>query len=150
MRRWGSLLLPALFILAPAVALPTPASKTLDLARAALANPAPPLAARRPVRLSAHGIERVDPYAWLRASNWKQVLRDPSALAPEIRGYIEAENRYAEAVLAPLSGLRIKLVKEMKGRIEEEDSGVPAPSGGYAYWTKFLPGAEHESFTKCL
>jgi oligopeptidase B len=148
MRRWGSLLLPALFILAPAVALPTPASKTLDLARAALANPAPPLAARRPVRLSAHGIERVDPYAWLRAPNWKQVLRDPSALAPEIRGYIEAENRYAEAVLAPLSGLRIKLVKEMKGRIEEEDSGVPAPSGGYAYWTKFLPGAEHEQIVR--
>src|SRR2546427_4226954 len=32
-------------------------------------------------------------------------------------------NRYAEAVLAPLSGLRVKLVEEMKGRIEEEDSG---------------------------
>src|SRR5215475_3174235 len=146
MRRWCSLLLPAL--LAPAVVLPTPASKTLDLARAALLNPAPPSAARRPVRLSAHGIERVDPYAWLRASNWKQVLWDPSALAPEIRGYIEAENRYAEAVLAPLSGLRIRLVEEMKGRIEEEDSGVPAPSGGYAYWTKFLPGAEHQQIVR--
>src|SRR5262245_54731820 len=146
MRRWRSLLLPAL--LAPAVVLPTPASKTLDLARAALLNPAPPSAARRPVRLSAHGIERVDPYARLRVSNWKQVLRDPSALAPEIRGYIEAENRYAEAVLASLSGLRTKLVEEMKGRIEEEDSGVPAPSGDYAYWSKFLPGAEHEQILR--
>src|SRR5262245_47270059 len=89
-------LLPALCILAPAAVLPTPASKTPDLAYAALLNPAPPSAARRPVRLSAHGIERVDSYAWLRASNWKQVLTDPSALAPEIRGYIDAENRYAE------------------------------------------------------
>ena len=95
-----------------------------------------------------HGIERVDPYAWLRAANWNEVLKDPSALAPEIRAYIEAENRYAEAVLAPLSGLRVKLVEEMKARIEEEDSGVPAPSGRYAYWTKFLPGAEHEQFVR--
>src|SRR5262245_7960407 len=148
MLRWRFLLLPALFIAATPVVVPTPASKTPDLAYAALLNPAPPSAARRPVRLSAHGIERVDPYAWLRASNWKQVLRDPSTLAPEIRGYIEAENRYAEAVLAPLSGLRTKLVEEMKGRIEEEDSGVPAPSGDYAYWTKFLPGAEHEQILR--
>ena len=148
MRRWCSLLLPALFISATPVVVPTPASKTPDLAYAALPNPAPPSAARRPVRLSAHGIERVDPYAWLRASNWQQVLGDPSALAPEIRGYIDAENRYAEAVLAPLSGLRVELVEEMKGRIEEEDSGVPAPSGGYAYWTKFLPGAEHEQIVR--
>src|SRR5262245_18410946 len=146
MRRWCSLLLPALFIGATPVVVPTPASKTPDLEDAALPDPAPPSAARRPVRLSAHGIERVDPYAWLRASNWKHVLGDPSALAPEIRGYIDAENRYAEAVLAPLSGLRVKLVEEMKGRIEEEDTGAPAPSDGYAYWTKYLPGAEHEQF----
>src|SRR5215813_9866025 len=148
MRRWCSLLLPALFVVATPVVVPTPASKTPDVAYAALPNPAPPSAARRPVRLSAHGIERVDPYAWLRASNWKQVLTDPSALAPEIRGYIDAENRYAEAVLAPLSGLRTKLVEEMKGRIEEEDSGVPAPSGDYAYWTKYLPGAEHQQVVR--
>ena len=148
MRRWCSLLLPALFIVATPVVVPTPASKTPDLAYAALLNPAPPSAARRPVRLSAHGIDRVDPYAWLRASNWKQVLTDPSALAPEIRGYIDAENRYAEAVFAPLSGLRVKLVEEMKARIEEEDSGVPAPSGDYAYWSKYLPGAEHEQIVR--
>src|SRR5262249_16651634 len=126
MPRWCALLFPALFIVATPVVVPTPASKTPDLAYAALLNPAPPSAARRPVRLSAHGIERVDPYAWLRANNWKQVLRDPSALAPEIRGYIDAENRYAEAVLAPLSGLRVRLVEEMTARIDDEDSGVPA------------------------
>ena len=40
----------------------------------------------------------MDPCAWLRAANWNEVLRDPSALAPEIRAYIEVENRYAEAV----------------------------------------------------
>jgi oligopeptidase B len=146
-RRW-SLFLPTLVILAAFAGFAAPASKFLELARAEFTNPAPPVAERRPVRLSKHGIERVDPYAWLRAANWNEVLRDPSALAPEIRAYIEAENRYAEAVFAPLSGLRVKLVEEMKGRIEEDDSGVPAPSGGYAYWTKFIPGAEHEQIVR--
>ena len=40
---------------------------------------------------------------------------EPSGLAPAIRAFLEAENGYAEAVLAPLSGLRAKLVEEMKG-----------------------------------
>jgi oligopeptidase B len=35
------------------------------------------------------------------------------------------------------------LVEEMKGRIEPDESGVPLPDGPYAYWVKYLPGAEH-------
>jgi oligopeptidase B len=31
----------------------------------------------------------------------------------------------------------------MKGRIEQDDSGVPLRDGEYAYWRRFLPGAEH-------
>jgi oligopeptidase B len=103
----------------------------------------PPAAARRPVRLSAHGIERIDDYAWLRDPNWRGVIKKPSALKREIRAHIEAENRYAEKVLAPLAGLRSQLLKEMKGRIEQDASGVPMADGPYVYWSKYLPGAEH-------
>jgi len=103
----------------------------------------PPVAARKPIRLIAHGIERVDDYAWLRDPNWREVMRDPSRLADEIRAHLEVENRYAELVLAPLAGLRSKLIEEMIGRIEQDDSGVPSPDGPYMYWSKFLPGAEH-------
>jgi oligopeptidase B len=31
----------------------------------------------------------------------------------------------------------------MKARMEPDESGVPSPDGPYAYWSKFLPGAEH-------
>jgi oligopeptidase B len=103
----------------------------------------PPEAARKPVRLTVHGIERVDDYAWLRDPNWREVMQDPSRLAPEIRAYLDAENSYSEAALAPLSGLRRKLIEEMKGRIDPEESGVPSPDGPYMYWSKFLPGAEY-------
>jgi Prolyl oligopeptidase, N-terminal beta-propeller domain len=110
---------------------------------AEVSRPQPPVAPQRPVRQSIHSIERVDPYDWLRDANWREVLRDPASLEPEIRAHIEAENRYAEAALAPLAGLRLKLVEEMKGRIEQDESGVPTPDGAYSYWTKFVPGARN-------
>jgi oligopeptidase B len=53
------------------------------------------------------------------------VLRDPSILDSDIRAYLEAENRYAETLLAPTEALQKTLVAEMRGRIKEDDSGVP-------------------------
>ena len=106
-------------------------------------KPAPPVAARKPTRLIAHGIERVDDYAWLRDPNWREVIRKPSVLSREIRAHIEAENRYAKAVLAPLAGLRKQLLKELKGRVDPAASEVPLPDGPYAYRREYVPGAEH-------
>jgi oligopeptidase B len=143
MRWWrglvGLLVVAATAPCATAENAPRPAA----VAAAKAPNIAPPVAARKPVRLSVHGIERVDDYAWLRDPNWREVIRKPSVLAREIRAHIEAENRYAKAVLAPLAGLRSQLLKEMKGRIEPAASGVPLPDGPYAYWQKYVPGAEH-------
>jgi oligopeptidase B len=120
-----------------------------DMARSVFAGggkaskPAPPVAARKPTRLIAHGIERVDDYAWLRDSNWRGVLKKPALLAREIRAHIQAENRYAKAVLAPLAGLQSRLLKELKGRVEPAASEVPLPDGPYAYWKEYEAGAEH-------
>src|SRR5262249_57299790 len=61
---------------------------------------------------------------------------------------VEAENAYADAILAPLSGLRSKLIEEMKGRIDPADSGVPMRDGGYSYWSKYVPGAEHPQLVR--
>ena len=38
------------------------------------------------------------------------------------------------------------LVKEMRGRIKEDDSSVPSPDGIYAYLRKFREGGQHEIF----
>ena len=59
--------------------------------------PTPPIADKRPVTMSNHGIERTDNYTWLRADNWQEVMRDPSVVADDIRAYLEAENDYSEA-----------------------------------------------------
>ncbi len=103
----------------------------------------PPMAEIRPATDLHHGIERVDNYAWLRAANWQDVMRDPAALAPDIRAYLEAENAYTAKAMAGTEALQETLFKEMKGRIKEDDSSVPAPDGAYAYFTSYVTGGQH-------
>ena len=93
----------------------------------------PPVAPRRPHAFTTHGIEVVDDYAWLKDENWQEVLRDPSILNADIRNYLEAENAYTESLLGHTAPLQKRLVKEMRGRIKEDDSSVPSPDGAYAY-----------------
>lgn len=104
---------------------------------------APPVAARRPTTRTIHGETLTDDYAWLRADNWREVMRDPSALDAEIRAYLEAENAHAEAWLAPLAELKRALVAEMRGRIKEDDSTVPARDGPFAYFVRYREGGQH-------
>ncbi|MBN9512901.1 MAG: S9 family peptidase [Alphaproteobacteria bacterium] len=104
----------------------------------------PPIAPRRPSPRTLHGITVEDDYAWLKDEKWQEVLRDPSLLAPDIRTYLEAENQYTESLLAPTQDLQKVLVAEMRGRIKEDDSGVPTPDGPFAYLWKFREGGQHE------
>jgi len=102
-----------------------------------------PSAEKRPVTSTHFGVTRTDDYAWLRADNWQQVMREPAALAPDIRAYLEQENAWTEAAMADVSGLKEALVAEMRARIKEDDSSVPALDGPYAYGIRFAHGAEH-------
>ena len=104
----------------------------------------PPVAPRRPLRRTVHGVALVDDYAWLKDDNWQQVLRNPALLDADIRSYLEAENRYTEAILGPVQALQKTLVAEMRGRIKEDDSGVPEPDGPFAYLWKYRQGGQHE------
>ncbi|MFG1204498.1 S9 family peptidase [Xanthobacter aminoxidans] len=103
----------------------------------------PPRAPRRPSTRTVHGLSLTDDYAWLRADNWRAVMRDPSVLDGDIRAYLEAENAYADAWFAPLGDLKGKLVAEMRGRIKEDDSSVPAPDGPFAYYSRHREGGQH-------
>ncbi|MGA7481500.1 MAG: prolyl oligopeptidase family serine peptidase, partial [Bradyrhizobium sp.] len=106
----------------------------------------PPIAPCRPHAFTTQGITVVDDYAWLKDENWQEVLRDPSILDADIRKYLEAENAYTESLLGHTAPLQKRLVKEMRGRIKEDDSSVPSPDGAYAYLRKFREGGQHELF----
>ncbi len=105
--------------------------------------PPAPLAPARPRVLTLFRTEVEDPYAWLKAENWRAVLKDPGVLPTDIRAHLDAENAYAAAALEGTEGLRERLVKEMRGRIKEDDSSVPQPDGPYAYFTRFREGGQH-------
>lgn len=105
--------------------------------------PAPPKARKDPRRLEQLGRVRTDDYAWMKDDNWQQVLRDPKALRGDVREHLEAENAYTKAMLASTEALQGELFAEMKGRIKEDDSSVPAPDGPFEYYVRYELGAEH-------
>ena len=108
----------------------------------------PPIAAKRKTKTERHGYLQQDDYAWLKAPNWQQVMRDPGVLEPDINAYLEAENAHTMDILAPVEGLRQQLLEEMKGRIKQDDSTVPAQDGAYAYYQRYETGGQHPIFCR--
>ena len=103
----------------------------------------PPVAAKHPKRIEQLRRVRVDEYAWMKDDNWQQVLRDPKTLRADVREHLDAENAYTKAMLAGTEALQAQMFAEMKGRIKEDDSGVPSPDGPWAYSHRYVTGGEH-------
>ena len=113
-----------------------------------LPNIRPPKAEKRPRVETWHGYQRHDDYHWLKAENWQEVMHDPALLPQEIRAVLEGENAYHEAVMADTAALQDALFAEMKGRIKEDDSSVPAPDGAYAYYTSYITGGQQPRYAR--
>jgi oligopeptidase B len=112
------------------------------------AAPLPPIAEARPQRIEQLGRLRIDDYAWMKDANWREVLRNPAAIKPDVKAYLEAENTYAKAMLASTEPLQAQMFEEMKGRIKEDDSTVPAPDGPFEYYARYEPGAQHPIYAR--
>ena len=110
--------------------------------------PMPPRAEKQPRVETWHGHEKRDDYHWLKAENWQQVMQDPAVLPPKIRAFLEGENAYHEAIMADTEALQEKLFAEMKGRIKEDDSSVPAPDGPWSYYSSFVTGGQHPRYLR--
>lgn len=106
----------------------------------ASALPAPPVADRRPHSFTMHGITVEDPYFWLKDQSYPEI-DDADVLA-----YINAENAFFEAVMAPHQPLIDTLYAEMRGRLPENDSSVPIPDGAFEYWYAYDEGQEYRKW----
>jgi len=95
--------------------------------------PSPPVAAQKPYVVKGPA-SRTDEYYW---------LRDDTRKNPEVLAYLNAENRYADAVLAPLKPVEEKLFAEIVGRIKQDDSSVPVRDRGYYYYSRFDVGQDY-------
>lgn len=91
-----------------------------------------PLASARVYTHEQHGHKRDDPYHWMKD------LDDPETMP-----YIEAEQAYTEAVLAPQKELQEEIFRELKERIQEIDRSVPFRMGPYEYYTRIGEGQQY-------
>ncbi len=127
-----------LFALAAAVALGLGACKPQLMENAETAMrmqsdyPTPPVAPIKPDTFREHGYERLDPYYWLKDKT-----------NPEVIAYLDAENAYADTVMAHTKALQETLFAEMKGRIKEDDSSVPYLDNGYYYYSRTETGKQY-------
>ncbi len=131
-------------LLGLAVALTTACDRGRDAARESMMPPlttlnaavlTPPVAQTRPFDVVApHGAVRTDEYYW---------LRDDTRQSADVLAYLEAENMYADAVMASISDLEEMLYAELVGRVKQDDSSVPYRYKDYWYYTRFEEGREY-------
>ncbi|GAC1505160.1 MAG: oligopeptidase B [Steroidobacteraceae bacterium] len=97
----------------------------------------PPVAPQIPKELVMHGDTRIDPYYWLR-----------DRTAPETIAYLEAENRYTEAVLASSKPLETAIYNEIIGRIQQTDLSVPVRKGDYYSYARTEEGKQYPIYCR--
>ena len=107
---------------------------TLVLTMTTLHAQTPPDVEKRPHTVTSPHGERQDEYYW---------LRDDERKDPQMLAYLNAENAYADAVLAPLQAQEDKLYDEIVARIKQDDSSVPERDRGYWYYTRFETGKDY-------
>lgn len=100
-------------------------------------DPIPPVAEVVPHELEAHGDVRIDDYYWLRD-------RDN----PKVIAYLKAENAYMDTVMADTVPLQQTLFEEIKGRIKQTDSSVPALDHSYRYYHRTKDGLEYPIYCR--
>jgi oligopeptidase B len=107
------------------------------MTNAALPIPAPPIARADRTETTLHGHTLVDDYAWLREKD-----------SPEVHAYLEAENAYTEAVMAPTATLQTELYDEMLSHIKQTDVSVPSEENNYWYYTRTSEGAQYPVYCR--
>ncbi len=109
----------------------------LDVLISGGSSPSEPVAEMRPFTVQSPNGDRIDEYYWMRDR------KDPAVSA-----YLEAENAYADSLLAPMEPLVDSLVSEMAARIPLSDSSVPHPYGGFLYWSRFDEGSDYPVYLR--
>ena len=95
-----------------------------------------PQLTKKPELKSCHNVTWEDDYSWIHQKDILDVLKDNKKLNPEVRKYLEEENRYTEHHLKDTKKIQKKLFDEIKGRIKLDDESLPYRDHTYDYWTK--------------
>ncbi len=91
---------------------------------------------KKPEIKSCHNRTWTDDYSWIHQSNILEVLKDSSKLLPEVRKYLEDENRFFSDQMKDTKQLQKSIFNEIKGRIKLDDESLHYKDIKYEYWTK--------------
>ena len=91
---------------------------------------------KQPEKKSCHNYNWTDDYSWIHQDNCLEILRDTNKLNPEVKKYLEEENKYTAEVMKNTEGLQKNLFDEIEGRIKLDDESLPYRDKQYEYWTK--------------
>ncbi len=100
-------------------------------------TPEPPVAPRRPHSFTHHGITIEDPWHWLRDADY------PTVDDQDVLAYLNAENEYFEASMAPHKELTDAIFEEIKGRQQPDLASVPWKDGDWYYQWKFAEESQY-------
>ena len=107
--------------------------------RAAAPEVPAPVAERRPFDVVSPNGNRRDDYYW---------LRDDTRKSKDVLAYLEAENAYRDAYMAPSADLTQKLYDELVARLKPDDASVPVLDRGYFYYSRFVPGLDYAMYAR--
>ena len=124
-------------------------AKHAEMARSffALSTQDVPKAEKLPYSTVHHSYVLHGPYHWQRQY---PLVKDKRHLKPEIAKQLELENRHYEKSMASCQALIDELYEEMKGRIVDDDKGVPVKNGPYTQWWEYAPGSQRRRWLRQL
>jgi oligopeptidase B len=88
----------------------------------------------RTYRVASPNGDRDDVYYW---------LRDDTRTDPDVLSYLQAENQYTDAMLAPVKPQIDQLYTEIVARLKQDDATVPVRYRGYWYAIRYATGQEY-------
>jgi len=100
-------------------------------------NTTPPVAELKAHERIIHADTVSDPYYWM--NDYFKKGPDSS----NVVAYLEAENKYTEAMMKDTEPFQDILFKEMKGRVKETDESVPYFKNGYYYYQRTEEGQQY-------
>ncbi len=83
-----------------------------------------------------HGIDLKDEYSWVDQPNILEVLKDSSKLDPEVKNYINENNKVTENYFKDIKTLQQDLFTEIKSKIKLDDTSLKFKDKKYYYWSK--------------
>ena len=96
-----------------------------------------------------HGYELIDDYAYVDQPNdIIEVLQNPEKILPEVRKYLEENNKITEEYFKDTKELQNKLFSEIKSKIKLADESLKYKDDRYFYWTKTVEKGNYGKFLR--